>query len=81
MKLMTSGLYNEPVGGISSFRTLLKRSATSRNVDLQHFCAACCWGLMLIFVAAGVMNIPATAALTIVIFVEKLLRHGQALLL
>jgi predicted metal-binding membrane protein len=36
---------------------------------------------MLIFVAAGVMNIPATAALTIVIFVEKLLRHGQALLL
>jgi Predicted metal-binding integral membrane protein (DUF2182) len=33
-------------------------------------------GLMLILVAVGVMNIPAMAALTIVIFAEKLLRHG-----
>jgi len=32
--------------------------------------------LMLILVAVGVMNIPAMAALTIVIFAEKLSRHG-----
>jgi predicted metal-binding membrane protein len=31
---------------------------------------------MLILVAVGVMNIPAMAALTVVIFAEKLLRHG-----
>jgi predicted metal-binding membrane protein len=31
---------------------------------------------MLILVAVGVMNIPAMAALTVVIFAEKLLRRG-----
>ena len=48
------------------------------RVGFHHglYCVACCWGLMLILVAVGVMNIPAMAALTIVIFAEKLLRHG-----
>jgi predicted metal-binding membrane protein len=32
--------------------------------------------MMLILVAVGVMNILAMAALTIVIFAEKLFRHG-----
>jgi predicted metal-binding membrane protein len=48
------------------------------RVGLHHglYCVACCWGLMLILVAAGVMNIPTMVGLTIVIFAEKLLRHG-----
>jgi predicted metal-binding membrane protein len=46
------------------------------RVGFHHglYCVACCWGLMLILVAVGVMNIPAMALLTVVIFAEKLLR-------
>jgi predicted metal-binding membrane protein len=57
-------------------------SFRGRGIDLRvgfhHglYCVACCWGLMLILVAVGVMNIPAMVLLTIVIFAEKLLRHG-----
>ena len=52
--------------------------AIDLRVGFHHglYCVACCWGLMLILVAVGVMNIPAMAALTIVIFAEKLSRHG-----
>ena len=48
------------------------------RVGFHHglYCVACCWGLMLILVAVGVMNIPAMVLLTIVIFAEKLLRNG-----
>jgi len=58
----------------TSFRGL----AIDLRVGVHHgiYCVGCCWGLMLILVALGVMNIPAMAALTIVIFAEKLLRHG-----
>jgi predicted metal-binding membrane protein len=58
----------------TSFRGL----AIDLRVGVHHgiYCVGCCWGLMLILVAVGVMNIPAMAALTIVIFAEKLLRHG-----
>jgi predicted metal-binding membrane protein len=58
----------------TSFRGL----AIDLRVGVHHgiYCVGCCWGLMLILVAVGVMNILAMAALTIVIFAEKLLRHG-----
>jgi predicted metal-binding membrane protein len=58
----------------TSFRGL----AINLRVGVHHgiYCVGCCWGLMLILVAVGVMNIPAMAALTIVIFTEKLLLHG-----
>jgi predicted metal-binding membrane protein len=48
------------------------------RVGIHHglYCIACCWGLMLILVAAGVMNILAMVVLTIVIFAEKMLPHG-----
>ena len=32
----------------------------------------CCWGLMIVQVAVGVMNVAVMAALAVVIFVEKL---------
>jgi predicted metal-binding membrane protein len=58
----------------TSFRGL----AIDLRVGVHHgiYCVGCCWGLMLILVAVGVMNIPVMATLTIVIFAEKLLRHG-----
>ena len=40
------------------------------------YCVGCCWGLMILLVAVGAMNIPAMVALAGVIFLEKVWRHG-----
>jgi predicted metal-binding membrane protein len=40
------------------------------------FCAACCWGLMAVLVAVGVMNVPAMVVLASVVAAEKLWSHG-----
>src|SRR5207302_973437 len=40
-------------------------------------CIGCCWGLMILLVAVGVMNVAVMVALAIVIFVEKLWRYGK----
>jgi predicted metal-binding membrane protein len=54
--------------------------ARDLRVGLHHgaYCVGCCWGLMIVLVAVGVMNVAAMAALAAVIFVEKLWRHGRA---
>jgi predicted metal-binding membrane protein len=48
------------------------------RVGLHHglYCIGCCWGLMIVLVALGVMNVAAMAALAAVIFLEKLWRRG-----
>src|SRR4051794_10619887 len=43
------------------------------------YCLGCCWSLMLVLVAVGVMNMVWMAALAAVIFLEKVWRHGQQL--
>jgi predicted metal-binding membrane protein len=40
-------------------------------------CVGCCWGLMIVLVAAGMMNLAVMTALTVVIFTEKLWRYGR----
>jgi predicted metal-binding membrane protein len=49
------------------------------RVGLHHgtTCAGCCWGLMIVLIAVGVMNLVAMAALAAVIFAEKLWRYGK----
>jgi predicted metal-binding membrane protein len=49
------------------------------RVGLHHgaTCVGCCWGLMILLIAVGVMNVAVMAALAAVIFVEKLWRHGK----
>jgi predicted metal-binding membrane protein len=49
------------------------------RVGLHHglYCVGCCWGLMIVLVALGVMNVAAMAGLAAVIFLEKLWRRGQ----
>lgn len=42
------------------------------------FCLGCCWALMVLMIAFGVMNIAAMIVLAVVIAVEKLWRHGEA---
>jgi predicted metal-binding membrane protein len=41
------------------------------------YCAGCCWPLMLLLVAAGVMNLVVMLALTACIAAEKLLPKGE----
>ncbi len=43
------------------------------------FCALCCWGLMAVQVAVGIMNVPLMLVLAVVILLEKILRPGPAL--
>jgi predicted metal-binding membrane protein len=42
------------------------------------YCLGCCWGLMVILVAVGVMNIAAMVGLAAVVLVEKTWRWGPA---
>jgi predicted metal-binding membrane protein len=58
-----------------------KGGARDLRVGLHHgaYCVGCCWGLMIVLVAVGVMNVAAMAALATVIFLEKLWRHGERL--
>jgi predicted metal-binding membrane protein len=59
----------------------LKGSARDFRVGVHHglYCVGCCWGLMIVLVAVGVMNLAAMALLAVVIFLEKIWRRGDAL--
>lgn len=49
------------------------------RVGLYHglYCIGCCWGLMVVLIAVGVMNLPWMVALTVAIFLEKTWRYGR----
>jgi predicted metal-binding membrane protein len=49
------------------------------RAGLRHgaACVGCCWGLMIVLAAAGMMHLAVMAALTAVIFTEKLWRYGR----
>ena len=57
-------------------------SYKGRSRDLQAgahhgaYCLGCCWGLMVILIAVGVMNIAAMIGLAAVVLVEKTWRWG-----
>lgn len=50
-------------------------------MGLHHgiYCLGCCWVLMLLLFALGVMNLPWVALLAIVVLVEKILPRGEIL--
>lgn len=52
--------------------------AEDLRVGAHHglYCAGCCWGLMIVLIPLGLMNVAAMAALAAVIFLEKLWRQG-----
>jgi predicted metal-binding membrane protein len=52
--------------------------AIDLRLGLYHgmFCIACCWGLMLILLALGVMDLPAMIGLAAVTCIEKLTPFG-----
>jgi predicted metal-binding membrane protein len=51
------------------------------RVGLHHgaYCLGCCWGLMLLLVVAGVMNLWFMVGLAVVILLEKRWAHGRRL--
>jgi predicted metal-binding membrane protein len=48
------------------------------RVGMHHgaYCVGCCWGLMILLVAVGAMNVPAMIILAGVILIEKVWRYG-----
>jgi predicted metal-binding membrane protein len=59
----------------------LRNAADSWRFGLHHgaYCAACCWGLMVIQLVLGVMSVPLMALVATIILLEKQWRHGEAL--
>jgi predicted metal-binding membrane protein len=51
------------------------------RMGAQHglYCAGCCWALMLVLFAVGVMSVFWMAVVTAVVFVEKVLPGGERL--
>ncbi len=56
-------------GSIGAFRM---------GVDHGIYCVGCCWALMLLLIAGGVMNLSVVVALTGLVALEKLLPFGGA---
>ena len=67
--------------GLVVMYTGYRGPARDLRVGAHHglFCVGCCWGLMVILVAVGVMNLVAMVALSAVIFLEKLWRGRPGL--
>ncbi len=47
------------------------------GVEHGAFCVGCCWALMLLMFAAGVMNLAVVALIAGFVFVEKILPRGE----
>jgi len=68
-----------PLGFLLHFGSYSGRLRDVR-VGVYHggYCVGCCWSLMLVLVAVGVMNMAWMVGLTAAVFVEKVWRSGQA---
>jgi predicted metal-binding membrane protein len=57
----------------------IRTAADSLMFGLHHgaYCAACCWALMVIQLALGIMSLPLMLAVAGVIFLEKQWRYGE----
>lgn len=53
-----------------------RRGALRMGWEHGLFCLGCCWGLMLLLFAGGVMNLTCIAAITIFVLLEKLAPFG-----
>lgn len=67
-----------PMGQLVRYAGFRPGAARDLRVGAHHgaYCLGCCWGLMIVLVPLGVMNVLAMAAVAVVIFVEKLWRLG-----
>lgn len=54
-------------------------SALRAGIVHGAYCLGCCWALMLVLLAVGLMNLAWMAGLFVLIYVEKTWRHGLVL--
>jgi predicted metal-binding membrane protein len=68
-----------PLGLLLHYGSYRGRSRDLR-VGVHHggYCLGCCWALMLVLIAVGVMNIAVMVGLAALVLVEKLWRWGPA---
>jgi len=68
-----------PLGQLLHYGSYRGRTRDLR-VGIHHgaYCLGCCWALMVILIAVGVMNLVAMVALAALILIEKLWTHGVA---
>lgn len=59
----------------------IRAAGDSWRFGVHHgaYCAACCWGLMVIQLVLGVMSVPLMALVALVILLEKQWQHGPRL--
>jgi predicted metal-binding membrane protein len=67
-----------PIGSLFHYANF-RGPARDLRVGLHHgfYCVACCWGLMIVLIAVGTMNVAVMAALAAVIFIEKVWKRGS----
>ena len=70
-----------PVTGRVPGTTLAPGAARRVPIGCRHgaYCLGCCWALMLLLFAAGIMNLLWIAGLSILVLLEKLAPFGAAL--
>jgi predicted metal-binding membrane protein len=54
-----------------------RAGAFRMGVEHGLYCVGCCWALMLLLFAGGVMNLTVIAALTVFVAFEKLMPVGR----
>jgi predicted metal-binding membrane protein len=68
-----------PLGLLLHYGCYRGRSRDLRvGVHNGAYCLGCCWGLMVILIAVGVMNVTAMIGLAALVLVEKVWRWGPA---
>lgn len=69
-----------PLGQLLHYGSVTGRAKELR-VAIHHacFCLGCCWALMALFLAFGVMNVWVMIGLAAVVVAEKLLRNGEGI--
>ena len=67
-----------PIGSLFHYASF-RGPARDLRVGMHQgaYCVGCCWGLMIVLVAVGAMNIAVMAALAVVILIEKVWKHGR----
>jgi predicted metal-binding membrane protein len=68
-----------PLGLLLHYGSYQGRTRDLR-VGIHHggYCLGCCWGLMAILIAVGVMNVAAMVGLAALVIIEKVWRWGPA---
>lgn len=68
--------HQTPIDGMNPSWSQGIRGAFSMGIHHGNYCIGSCWGLMLVLLGLGVMNLVAMVLITVIIFVERSARWG-----